>query len=160
MKDFTTERAQDEVEFYMGIVVEEEESFEGLIEHLHDAFKSGKTHSKLISDFCGESQKTRENEDTFTDDLQVLARKIIVCKPPFHLEVNNQLKAQYVHKLQDLLLCSHGPQCIKIFLGRRNIYKIPGMPSDHVLRAHKIEQILCYLQRHQCQGKSNWTYRE
>ena len=24
MKDFTTERAQDEVEFYMGIVVEEE----------------------------------------------------------------------------------------------------------------------------------------
>ena len=101
MKDFTTERAQDEVEFYMGIVVEEEESFEGLIEHLHDAFKSGKTHSKLISDFCGESQKTRETEDTFADDLQELARKIIVCKPSFCQEANNQLKAQYMHKLWD-----------------------------------------------------------
>ena len=46
--------------------------------------------------------KIWETEDTFADDLQVLARKIIVCKPSFHLEANQQRKkAQYVHKLQD-----------------------------------------------------------
>ena len=38
---------------------------------------------------------------TLANDLQVLTRKIIVCKAPFHLEANNQLEAQYVHKLWD-----------------------------------------------------------
>ena len=101
VKDFTTEHAQDEVEFYMGMVAKEDQSFEGLIDHLHDAFQSGKTLSELISDFFGQSQKARETEDNFADDLQVLARKIIVYKPSFHKEDNQQLKAQYVHKLQD-----------------------------------------------------------
>ena len=57
--------------------------------------------SELISDFYGQSQKARETEDTFADDLQVLARKIITCKPSFRKEANQQLGAQYVHKLQD-----------------------------------------------------------
>ena len=38
VKDFTAERAQDEVEFYMGMVAEVDQSFEGLINHLYDAF--------------------------------------------------------------------------------------------------------------------------
>ena len=61
----------------MGMMTEEDQSFEGLIDHLCDAFQSGETLSELISDFYGQSQKTRETEDTFTDDLQLLARKII-----------------------------------------------------------------------------------
>ena len=85
----------------MGMVDEEDQSFEGLIDHLHDAFQSGETLSELISDFYGWSQKTRETEDTFADDLQVLARKIIVQKPSFRKEANQQLNAQYVQKLQD-----------------------------------------------------------
>ena len=101
MKDFTAEHAWDEVEFYMGMVAEEDQSFEGLIDHLHDAFQSGETLSELISDFYGQSQKARETEDTFADDLQVLARKIIACKPSFWKEANQQLKAQYAHKLWD-----------------------------------------------------------
>ena len=43
VKDFTVEHAQDEVEFYMGMVQEEDQSFEGLIEHLLDAFQSCET---------------------------------------------------------------------------------------------------------------------
>ena len=101
VKDFTAERAQDEVEFYMGMVAEEDQSFEGLIDHLCDAFQSGETLSELISNFYGWSQKTRETEDTFADDLQVLARKIIAHKLSFMKEANQQLKAQYMHKLQD-----------------------------------------------------------
>ena len=98
MKDFTTEHAQNEMEFYIGMVVEEDQSFKGLIEHMQDAFQSSEALSELISNFYGQSQKAQETEDTFADDLQVLARKVIVCKPSFCLEANNQLKAQYVHK--------------------------------------------------------------
>ena len=93
MKDFTNEHAQDEVVFYLGMMEEEEQSFEGPMEHLQDAFQSGKTLSEVISDFCHQSQKNRETEDTFANDLQVLVRKIIVWKPSFCLEANHQLKA-------------------------------------------------------------------
>ena len=37
-KDITAEHAWDEVEFYMGMVAKEDQSFKGLIDHLHDAF--------------------------------------------------------------------------------------------------------------------------
>ena len=90
VKDFTTECAQDEVEFYMGMVMEEDQSFEGLIEHLRDAFQLGKMLSDHINNFYGRSQKARETKDTFTDDLLVLVRKIIAHKPTFHLGANQQ----------------------------------------------------------------------
>ena len=32
-KDFTVEGAQDEVEFYIGMMVEEDQSFKGLFDH-------------------------------------------------------------------------------------------------------------------------------
>ena len=101
VKDFTAKRARGEVEFYMGMVAEEDQSFEGLIDHLCDAFQSGEMLSELISDFYGWSQKPRETEDTFADDLQVLVRKIIACKTSFRKEASQQLKAQYAHKLWD-----------------------------------------------------------
>ena len=85
----------------MSMIAKEEQSFKGLIDHLNDAFQSGKMLSELISDFYVWSQKARETKDTFADDLQVLAKKIIVWKPSFHKEANQQLKAQYAHKLWD-----------------------------------------------------------
>ena len=101
VKDFTAECAQDEVEFYMGMVAEEDQSSEGLIDHLCNAFQLSETLSELISDFYGQSQKTTETEDTFTVNLQVLARKIIAWKPSFRKEADQQLKAQYAQKLWD-----------------------------------------------------------
>ena len=41
----------------MGMVVEEDLSYEGLIDHLHNAFQLGEILSKLISTFYGWSQK-------------------------------------------------------------------------------------------------------
>ena len=51
VKDFMAECAWDEVEFYMGMMAEEDQSFKGLIDHLHAAFQLGETLSELISDF-------------------------------------------------------------------------------------------------------------
>ena len=83
VKDFTVECAWDEMEFYMGMAAEEQQSFKGLIEHLWDAFQSGETLSELIRDFYGQSQRVPDTEDTFTDDLEVLVRKIIAHIPSF-----------------------------------------------------------------------------
>ena len=101
VKDFTAERAHNEVEFYMGMIADDQQSFDGLVNHLKHAFQSGETVSELISDFYGHHQKKNESEDAFADDLQILVRKIIARKPSFRAEANEQLKNQYAHKLHD-----------------------------------------------------------
>ena len=101
VKDFPAERAHDEVEFYMGMIADEQQSFDGLVKHLKNAFQSGETVSELISDFYGHHQKKNELEDAFADDLQILVQKIITRKPSFRAEANEQLKNQYAHKLHD-----------------------------------------------------------
>ena len=101
VKDFTADRASNEVEFYMGMITDDQQSFDSLVNHLKHAFQLGETVSKLISDFYGHHQKKNELEDAFADDLQILVRKIIACKPSFRAEANKQLKNQYAHKLHD-----------------------------------------------------------
>ena len=51
VKDFTAERARNEVEFYMGMIMDDQHTFDGLVNHLKNAFQSGETVSKLISNF-------------------------------------------------------------------------------------------------------------
>ena len=101
IKDFTAECACDEVEFYMGMVMEEQQTFGDLMQHLKKAFQSGKTICELISDFYGWAQKKNESEDAFMDNLQVLVWKIIAMKLEFRKDANEQLKSQYAHKLKD-----------------------------------------------------------
>ena len=83
VKDFTAERAHNEVEFYMGMTVDDQQTFNGLVNHLKNAFQSGETVCELVSDFYSHHQKRNESEDVFTDDLQILVRKIIVHRTIF-----------------------------------------------------------------------------
>ena len=101
VKDFTAEHACNEVEFYTGMVMGEQQTFEGLVQHLKNTFQSAEMISKLISNFYGQAQKKNESEDVFVEDLQVLIQKIIARKPEFRVDANEQLKNQYAHKLQD-----------------------------------------------------------
>ena len=101
VKDFSAERARNEVEFYMGMITDDHQTFDGLVNHLKNAFQSGETISELIRNFYGQHQKKDELEDAFADDLQILVRKIIAPKPSFRAEANEQLKHQYAHKLHD-----------------------------------------------------------
>ena len=57
VKDFTTKHGWDEVEFYMGMVAEEDQSFTDLLEHLHDAFQLGKALNELIGHFMADLRK-------------------------------------------------------------------------------------------------------
>ena len=98
VKHFTAECAHDEVEFYMGIVTEDQQTSKGLIQHLKNTFQSGKTISELISDFYSWAQKKNESKDVFADNLQVLVQKITARKLEFRKDANEQLKSQYAHK--------------------------------------------------------------
>ena len=75
IKDFTTEHAHVKIEFYMGMVMEEQQTFKGLMQHLKNAFQSGETISELISYFYSWAQKKNESKDTFADKLQILVPK-------------------------------------------------------------------------------------
>ena len=101
VKDFTAEHARDEVEFYMGMVADEQQTFKGLVQHLKNAFQSGEKTSELISDFYARAQKKNESEEAFADELQILVCKIIARKPEFREDANEQLKSQFAHKLKD-----------------------------------------------------------
>ena len=101
VKDFTAERAHDEVKFYMGMVADEQQTFEGFIQHLKNAFQSGETTSELISGFYARAQKRNESKEAFADELQMLVCKIIGRKPEFREDANEQLKSQFAHKLKD-----------------------------------------------------------
>ena len=72
VKDYTSEQARSEVEYYLGLTPKEEQSFQGLIDHLSLAFQSCEMVSSLIADFYNWSQKIQETEDAFVDELQVL----------------------------------------------------------------------------------------
>ena len=92
VKDFTADRARNEVEFYMGMIADKQQSFDGLVNHLKNAFQLGETMSELISDFYSRSQKKNESEDAFADDLQILVQKIIARKPSFRAEANRAIE--------------------------------------------------------------------
>ena len=83
VKDFTAERACNEVEFYMGMIADDQQIFSGLVNHLKNAFQLAETVRKLISNFYSHHQKKNESEDIFVDDLQILMRKIIAHKSSF-----------------------------------------------------------------------------
>ena len=94
VKVFTAERAFSKVEFYKGMIADDQQTFDGLVNHLKNAFQSGETVSELIS-------KKNESEDVFVVDLQILVRKFIAHKPSSRAEANEQLNHQYAHKLHD-----------------------------------------------------------
>ena len=101
VKDYTSKHAWLGVEYYLGLTPKSKQSFQGLIDHLSLMFQSCTTVSSVIWDFYNQSQKAQETKDTFADELQVLVRKIVACKPEFLGEVNQPPKHQLAYNLRD-----------------------------------------------------------
>ena len=104
VKDYTSEQARSEVEYYLGLTPKKEQSFQGLIDHLSLAIQSCEIVSFLIADFYNQFQKTRETEDAFANELQILVRKIVARKPEFIHKANQALKHQFAQNLRDPIL--------------------------------------------------------
>ena len=56
----------------MGMVTDDQQTFEGLVNNLKSAFQLGETISELITNCYGHTQRKNVMEDFFMDDLQIL----------------------------------------------------------------------------------------
>ena len=77
VKNYTSKACTGQGRILFGHDPQSRQSFQGLIDHLSLMFQSSKAVSFLIGDFYKWSQKAQETEDTYTDELQVLVRKIV-----------------------------------------------------------------------------------
>ena len=72
IKDMTQENARREVEFQLnlcgGII-----TYQDLLKHLSITFQGGDEEANLIAEFYSRGQKSKESEEAFTDELQLLA---------------------------------------------------------------------------------------
>ena len=59
VKDFTTDHGHSEVTFYLSMVEEEKQTYEGLTQHLKYAFSLG-SDSSFIVEFFSQTQKAKK----------------------------------------------------------------------------------------------------
>ena len=100
IKEKTKEKALKEVEYQLDLNGAEM-SYKDLLEHLSLMFTGGKDESTLMADFYSHTQKAKELEESFADELQVLAQKVISKRPNFQQGLDSELKNQYVNQLYD-----------------------------------------------------------
>ena len=95
IKDMTLDSYHREVEFQLdlcgGII-----SYQDLLIHLSIAFQGGNKEANLLAEFYSCGQKSKESEEAFADELQILARKVISRKPNFRHDLDTTLKQRYV----------------------------------------------------------------
>ena len=100
IKEKTQEKALKEVKYQLDLNGAEM-SYKDLLEHLNLTFMGGEDESTLMADFYSYTQKVKESEESFADELQVLAQKFISKKPNFQQGLDSVLKNQYSKQLYD-----------------------------------------------------------
>ena len=64
-------------------------------------FQGGDDEANLLAEFYSRAQKVKESEEAFADELQILARKVIIKKPDFRVNLDMTLKQHYASQLLD-----------------------------------------------------------
>ena len=100
IKEQTLDNARREVEFQLdlcgGVI-----TYQNLLKHLSVAFQGGNEEANLLAEFYSCAQKVKESEEAFVDELQILARKFIIKKPDFRVNLDTTLKQHYASQLLD-----------------------------------------------------------
>ena len=65
------------------------------------AFQGGDDEANLLAEFYSRGQKLKESEEAFADELQILARKVIIKKLDFRNNLDTTLKQHYTSQLLD-----------------------------------------------------------
>ena len=94
IRDKTEKMARDEVAYYLEVT--DIPTWVGLLSHLQEAFCSGDSPTGLLQQFYSRTQKPKETEDTFANDLQRLARKVLIYDPSWKANMQESLKSQFV----------------------------------------------------------------
>ena len=100
IKEQTLDNTRREVEFQLdlcgGVI-----TYQNLLRHLSIAFQGGDDKANLLAEFYSHGQKIKESEEAFADELQILARKVIIKKPDFRVNLDTTLKQRYASQLLD-----------------------------------------------------------
>ena len=100
IKEQTLDNAHREVEFQLDLC-EGNITYQDLLLHLGVAFQGGDDEANVLAEFYSQRQYAKESEESFADELQLLARKVISKKPDFRVNLDNTMKQQYASQLYD-----------------------------------------------------------
>ena len=89
IKEQTLDNTRCEVKFQLDLCGGEI-LYQDLLRHLSMASQGGDDEANLLVEFYG--QKAKVSEEAFANELQILARKFIIKKPHFHVNLNSTLK--------------------------------------------------------------------
>ena len=89
-----------EVEFQLDLCGGEI-TYQDLLKHLSITFQGGDDEANILAKFYSHAHHSKESEEVFADELQLLARKVISKKPNFHINLDTMLKQQYANQLYD-----------------------------------------------------------
>ena len=66
---------------------------DSLLENLRQVFSSGKDGQQMLAEFYSRVQNPKESVKEFGESILQIARKIMMAKPEFKVDINNTLKA-------------------------------------------------------------------
>ena len=99
IKEHTQASAHKQVDSFLDLT--EHPTFDMLMKELAAVYSPTNDDASLMSEFYGHKQLAKETDDAFTEELQLLARKIINAEPSFRSEANNAMKQQFANGLKD-----------------------------------------------------------
>ena len=100
IKEQTLDNACRKVEFQLDLCGGKI-TYQDLLKHLSITFQGGDDEANILAKFYSRAQYSKESEEVFADELQLLARKVISKKPDFHINLDTTLKQRYANQLYD-----------------------------------------------------------
>ena len=91
--------ARDNINFYLEVM--DKPSVDGLFENLRQVSSSGEDGQQMLAEFYSRVQNRQESVKEFKESILQIARKIMMAKPEFKVDINNTLKACFADGLRD-----------------------------------------------------------
>ena len=113
VKEFSEGCAHDNLNFYLEVT--DKPSVDGLFENFRQVSSSGEDGQQTLAEFYSRVQNPKESVKEFGESILQIARKIMMAKPEFKVDIDNTLKARFADGLQDHyhqamareMICSH-----------------------------------------------------
>ena len=99
IKEFSKGCACDNINFYLKVT--DKPSMDGLFGNLKQVFSSGEDGQQMLAEFYIRIQNPKESVKEFGESLLQIARKIMMAKLEFKVDIDNTLKACFTVGLRD-----------------------------------------------------------
>ena len=98
-KVFSKGCTHDNINFHLEAT--DRPNIEGLFENLRQVFSLGEDGQQMLAEFYSHTQNPKELVKEFGESLLQIARKIMMAKPEFKVDIDNNLKAHFADGLKD-----------------------------------------------------------